>query len=262
MELIDCHCHLDGYREELDMVISRASDAGVHKMINVGTEHKDWQTHADIANIYDHIYYTVGIHPLNVSNNWEQELSEMDAYFSKKIVPVAIGEIGLDYHYLPNDSSREDIIKLQHTVFLEQLKLVNKTNCPLVVHCRDAFTDCMHLLEQANINWEKLSIHCFSGTAEDIHFLNQRGARGSFTGDITFAKNDKQRSALRQQGIDKLMLETDCPYLSPVPYRGKRNEPAYLKEIVTFAAKLLNMDTKDAAKIIYNNTMQFFELSK
>lgn len=261
MNIIDCHAHLDVYNEELPDVLSRAQSVQVSHLINIGTEKSDWLDHFELAQRYRNIDYTVGIHPLNINNDFEEEIEYLYTFFSKDKKPVAIGEIGLDYHLLPSDSTRDDVIKLQHTVLEEQLKLAKNIGCPIVIHCREAFDDCKMILEKSGVDWNKIAVHCFSCTADDILWLNSRGARGSFTGDITFAKNDKQRAALRAQGIEKLMIETDCPYLTPVPNRGKRNEPMYLRDIAKFAAKLLSISEEELSQITYRNTNEFFALN-
>ena len=151
MKIIDCHAHLDVFNDELPEVLSRAQDVDVAHMINIGTEKSDWMDHFELALKHSNIDYTVGIHPLNVNRNFEQEIEYLSTFFEKTKKPVAIGEIGLDYHYLPEDYSRNDIIKLQKIVFNEQLKCAKQLNCPIVIHCRDSFDDCKEIIEKSGI---------------------------------------------------------------------------------------------------------------
>ena len=260
MGLIDSHCHLDRFGTELMPVIRRAHSSGISHMIAVGTEPKDWEFHCQLASDIESIDYTVGLHPSNIEENWECDLEIMHKFLTSQKKPVAIGEIGLDFHFLPSDSTRETIIDLQKTVFTEQLKIANQFQLPIVIHSRDAFEECMNIVENCQCNWEKVVVHCFSESPTKVTWLNSRGARASFTGNITYPKNEVLRQSLITQGANLLMLETDCPFLTPVPYRKFQNEPFYLKETANFVAKLLNMDVSELILLTEYNTRTFFDL--
>ena len=175
--------------------------------------------------------------------------------------PVAIGEIGLDYFHLPkNHNEALSIIKNQKIAFLEQLKIAAQFNLPTIVHSRNAFSDCVTIIEQSGLPWEKVLFHCFSEGVEEIQELNDRGGYASFTGIITFKNNEFLREALQVQGIEKLILETDSPYLAPVPKRGKENEPSYLPLIGEFLSGCLEVPVEEIAQQSYCNASKFYGL--
>ncbi|MDR2200951.1 MAG: TatD family hydrolase, partial [Puniceicoccales bacterium] len=239
MNLIDTHCHLNDFGEETETVLARAKEALVESMIACGTETADWHWHYDLAKSHPHIHYTVGMHPLNVHENWERDLESLESFFQKDLPPIAIGEIGLDFHLLEKNDT--ETVALQREIFHQQLLIANKKNCPIIIHARDTLEDCRTMIDRADCDWSKIVIHCFSRDANAIRTINSRGGRGSFTGTITYNNAENVRQALVAQGTERLMLETDCPYLSPVPFRSKKNEPAFLGVIATCAANLLGI---------------------
>ncbi|UPA28658.1 MAG: TatD family hydrolase [Verrucomicrobiota bacterium] len=258
MQLIDTHCHPDYFGDQLPAVVQRASEAFVTEMIACGTNPADWPIHLKNATTYSNIHYTVGIHPTNIDNTWEQNLEVLETYCAKTPKPVAIGEIGLDYHEITGDTAA--IIASQKEVFRQQLLIAKRYDLPVVVHSRNAFDDCLTIIEQAKVDWHKIVVHCFSEGPGAINRLNARGARGSFTGIITYKSAENVRQALLTQGIERLMLETDSPYLAPVPYRSKQNEPAYVRAIANFAANLLRISEEELSSITTRNARAFFNL--
>lgn len=264
MEWIDSHCHLDGYLNKGNLleVIQRAQVVGVNQMIAIGTDLKDWEINCNLASEYpNHIAYTVGLHPCYVTETWEKVVDQLEAYFSRPTLPVALGEIGLDYFHLPKDPEAADVLKAyQQDAFKAQLDIAKQQNCPIVIHSRNAFEDTLLMIDASGVDWTKVVVHCFSYSAEQIKLLVRRGGRASFTGIITYKNAPNVQKALVEQGIDALMIETDCPYLTPEPHRGKQNEPAYVANIGLKCAELFGIEPEALAEKIAENTREFFGL--
>ena len=264
MEWIDSHCHLDGYLNQgvLSCVMKRAQAAGVHQMIAIGTCLKDWGTNHNLATENpNHIAYTVGLHPCYVTRSWGKAVDQLEAYFNRTKGPVALGEIGLDYFHLPKNSEEAIAIKsYQQCAFEAQLQIAKRQNCPIVIHSRNAFEDTLSTIDASGVAWRKVVVHCYSYSAEQIKLLNRLGGRASFTGIVTYKNAPNVQKALIEQGIDSLMIETDCPYLTPEPHRGKKNEPAYVADIGLKCAELLGIEPEILAERLAENTRRFFGL--
>lgn len=260
--IIDSHCHLDLFHEQgiLDAVLKRAYEANVKQFIAIGTNKEDWKLYKMLSQKYSEIiYYTVGVHPCEVGDDWHEQVKNIPAFFDDKCLPIGIGEIGLDYHHLPeNPKDWAQALSLQKEAFEYQLSLVKQFNCPVVIHSRNAFQDCLEMIDNSGIHWNKVVFHCFTESTNEIQILNKKGARASFTGIVTYKNAPDVRQALLKQALDLLMIETDAPYLAPVPQRGKTNEPAYLAHTATFCAALFNMEEKEFVEKIYTNTRAFF----
>jgi len=265
MEWIDSHCHLQGFqhRNDLEAALRRAADAGVHRLITVGTSPEDWvpyrEMHAAHAGTID---YTVGLHPCYVEEGWEDAVGQITPFFMPPHPPVAFGEIGLDYFHLPKDPVQAgEVILDQEAAFRQQLMLASELDCPIIIHSRDCFAECVRLIDESSIDWSRIVFHCFTYGPDEIALINQRGGRASFTGIATYKSAPRVREALRTQGISSLMLETDCPYLTPEPHRGKPNEPAYLPHIGERCSEALAVDLETLAAITSANAKKFFRLS-
>ena len=242
--LIDTHAHLDfpEYDIDRDEVVKRAEEAGVRYIITVGTDVGKAQECIEIAGTHPNVFASVGMHPHYADGLteavWRQirELSESDKV-------VAIGEVGLDYYR--NESSKEAQIAL----FRKMLYLSRERDLPVIIHCREAFDDVLDILRDFGSR-EKLKgvVHCFSGTAAEAAECLRLGLHISFTGNITFKKAEGLREVAREVPIEKMLLETDCPYLAPVPKRGKRNEPAYVVHTARFLAELKGLAYEDVAR--------------
>ncbi|MDR1458009.1 MAG: TatD family hydrolase [Puniceicoccales bacterium] len=265
MHILDTHCHLDGFYKagNLDKVLCRARDARLAHMVACGTEESDWQIHAEIASENDYINYAIGIHPANVNYNFESSLETMYRHLSnnnKK--PIAIGEIGLDYFKISERTDDvEANIKLQKLVLEQQLLMAKNQGLPVIIHARAAFEDSMDIIKKIDIDWAKIVFHCFSEGPAEIKKLNQLGGRGSITGIVTYKKADSMRESALAQGLDKLMLETDCPFLAPAPFQGKQNEPAYLREIAKFCATLFGITEQELCAVTTRNAQAFFGIN-
>tara|TARA_B100001057_G_scaffold492019_1_gene583529 strand:- start:103 stop:912 length:810 start_codon:yes stop_codon:yes gene_type:complete len=259
----DSHCHLKIFsdREDLENIISRATDSQVLKMITVGTSPKDWKLYANLVEKYgEKIEYTVGLHPCYVSSSWEKELRILSDYWGMNRVPVALGEIGLDFFRLPKDKRlASEVVDFQIEAFRKQLEIASVKKIPVIIHSRNAFSDCVNMIDESDVDWNNVVFHCFSESTQEIMEINQRGGWVSFTGILTYKSNEHLREALRATDIDRLMLETDSPYLSPIPKRGKENEPSFLPYLGSVAAETLGLNEQKFATQIFENSSKFYD---
>ncbi len=262
MSWFDSHCHLQGFWEKgtLDEALGRAEELGVSKMTTVGTSREDWDLYRTLAEKYpERIFFSAGLHPSYVERDWKTQLDGLLDFWSVNPKPVAVGEIGLDYFRLPKDEDKARETKdFQKLAFKEQLNLAQVLNLPVIVHSRNAFTDCVCLIDESGVNWKKVVFHCFSEGVPQVEQLIERGGTASFTGILTFKKNEQLREAALRQGMENLMIETDSPYLAPEPRRGKMNEPAFLHHIGQFAAKLFGVSESFLAKKTAARTEEFY----
>jgi TatD DNase family protein len=223
--LVDSHTHLDDSRfdEDREEAIARAIAAGVKRMVAVGTGGgpPDLEAGIRLAERHDCIYATVGVHPHDASKAGEEALARL-AELARHPKVIAIGEIGLDYHY---DLSPREI---QREVFARQLAIAAECRKPVVIHTREAWDDTMAMLRNVRAGG---ILHCFSGDEAQARQALDLGFHLGFGGVLTFAKADALRRAARFAPLDRIVVETDCPYLAPAPHRGKRNEPAFVVEV-------------------------------
>ena len=264
MSLIDSHCHLESFQKKGDLgaTLDRARAEGLEHLVAIGTDTDDWSVYRQLRADYpDFISYTVGMHPCHVDQDWWSQVSALASFFIPPHTPVGLGEIGLDYYHLPNDkTAAAQQVDMQEEAFRHQLDIALQLDCPLVIHSRNAFDDCVRIIDESGVDWRKVVFHCFSEGSEQVKQLNERGGRASFTGIITYKSAESVREAAREQGIERLMIETDCPYLTPVPLRGKPNEPAYLAHIAKFCANLFGMESQAFEERVTANTREFFFL--
>jgi TatD DNase family protein len=234
VKLVDSHCHLDDekFAADLDAVIERAQNAGVERMLAIGTGNgpPDLERAIRLANMHEFIYASVGVHPHDAAKATPATFEHLLALIAHPKV-LAIGEIGLDYHY--DFSPRE----VQREVFTGQLHLAVKTLKPIVIHTREAWEDTLRLIDETPPPRGGI-MHCFTGGPDEARQALDRGFHLSFGGVITFPKADQVREAARLTPDDRLLVETDAPYLAPAPHRGKRNEPAFLVETVRKLAEI------------------------
>lgn len=257
--LIDSHCHIDGeaFDAERDEVVQRAREAGVVAMLNVGTgdpNSDDFRKAIAVAEEYDGVYAAVGVHPHDAKlydDAAEEHL--IDLAKSKKV--VAWGEIGLDYYY---DHSRREV---QKEVFRRQIRTARERGLPLIIHSRDADEDTVEILTD-ECSWEGFRgvMHCFGGTVEMAKALLPLGFYISFAGNVTFKKAEGLRDAAKVVPLDRLLVETDCPYLTPVPFRGKRNEPAYVVHTAKFLAEFFGVEFEALAAQTTRNFIELFRI--
>jgi TatD DNase family protein len=261
---IDSHCHLDGPRFDSDreQVIARAREAGIVNILAVGTG--DGPGTLDcaikIANEHDSVYATVGIHPHEAKLATDGDFAQL-SQLARKPKVIAWGEIGLDYYY---DHSPRDT---QKKVFIRQMELARAAKLPIVIHCRpsennhDAWEDCLALIEQ---HWKPSGVggvlHCFTSTWPHAKRALDMGFMISFAGNVTFPRAHQIRDSALLAPLDRIFIETDSPFLAPVPFRGKRNEPAYVKEVARQIGELRGLSTDEIGAQTTQNFRRFFHL--
>ncbi|MFP6901968.1 MAG: TatD family hydrolase [Opitutales bacterium] len=264
MSLFDSHCHIDRFFHNgtLEEVFVRARVSGVDQLVAIGTEPEDWKVYRDLTKAYpEKMAYTVGLHPNEVEEGWPRDIETLKDRLALDPAPVAIGEIGLDYFRLPKEEAKAATPKaLQKAAFARQLEMAKEANLPVVIHCRASFGDCVRMIDESGVDWGKVVFHCFSEGSVEMERLLERGGRASFTGIITYGNAENVRQAALAQGMDNLMLETDSPYLSPEPVRGKPNEPANLRHIAEFCAALFNTDLESLSCRTTVNAKAFYGL--
>jgi TatD DNase family protein len=273
MTLVDSHCHLEGFARAgtLDAVLANAAAVGVETLVAIGTEPPDWTLYRELAQTHTahtahtahttavRIVHTVGLHPCEVGAGWEGAVAQLPAFFAQTPRPVALGEVGLDYFHLPKDAAEIERVKAwQHAAFRAQLALAREHHAPVVVHARKAFGDCVRLIDESGVDWQRVVFHCFSEGADEVRTLNQRGGRASFTGVLTYPNAANIREACVAQGIEHCMVETDAPYLAPQAVRGQRCEPAFVRHTAEFAADLLGLRIEDFATQTTRNAREFY----
>lgn len=265
MTLIDTHTHLDRFARtgELPAVLARARDAGLAGMIAIGTEPEDWALYRELvsANI-GFVHYAVGLHPCSVDANWRVAVDRLEAWRDVHPAPVAIGETGLDRFHLPKDdpAGAAQLFAQQQESFRAHLALARLWDLPVVVHSRGAGAECIALIDETGFDWSRVVFHCFAEGPDLMRELNRRGGRGSFTGIVTYKNAENVRQAALVQGLDRLMVETDAPYLPPEPHRGKRNEPAYAAYTAAALAGLFGIAPDELAGTATRNARAFFRL--
>lgn len=261
--LIDTHTHLESFvrKGELENALSRAREAGVGAMITIGTSTDDWVLYRDIAaRNPTFVFYSAGLHPCSVDASWEREVAGLSAYWSgPEPRPVALGECGLDRFHLPKDATEsEQILAWQKSAFEVQLDLAKRLACPVVVHSRGAFAECVEIIDASGVDWSRVVFHCFTEGEAEMRALLERGGWGSFTGILTYKSAEALRAAARLQGLERVMLETDAPYLTPVPHRGKPNEPAFIRHTAEYAAELFGVGYDELARVSSENARRVF----
>jgi TatD DNase family protein len=253
--LIDSHAHIQGkeYAGEVEAVIDRARAAGVETIIAVGGA-GDMSSNAEAVNLADtfsDVYATVGMHPHDAKDVGADELRSLAALAASPKV-IAIGETGLDYYY---NYSPHDV---QRRVFSEFIHMALDTGLPIVVHERDAAHEAADLLRGEGAGGLRGVIHCFTGNKDAARAYLELGFYLSFTGIITFKNAGALREVVRQVPLERMLVETDSPYLTPVPHRGKRNEPAYVRFVAETIAQVKEMPVEEVARATTRNVKQLF----
>jgi TatD DNase family protein len=262
---VDSHAHLDGkqFDSDREQVISRARDAGVETIVAIGNGDGPGSLDCGIrlAEKFDFMYATVGIHPHEAQLATDADFAELERLARRPRV-IAWGEIGLDYFY--DHSPRE----LQQQVFVRQMELAREVRLPIIIHCRpsannseDAWEDCLRLIGQ---HWAPSGLggilHCFTGSWTHAKRALDMGFMISFAGNVTFPKAQPIRDAAKEVPVDRMLIETDSPYLAPVPYRGKRNEPAFVKETARQIGELRGLSMEQVGEQTTANFHRFFSL--
>jgi TatD DNase family protein len=253
VKLVDSHCHLDDekFADDFDAVVERARAAGVERMMAIGTGDgpPDLEVAVRLADAHDCFYATVGVHPHDASKATAASFERLRELAAHPKV-LAIGEIGLDYHY---DFSPRDV---QQEVFRAQLRLAEAAGKPVVIHTREAWEDTLRLIDERPPR--ALIMHCFTGGETEARQCLERGFYLSFGGVLTFPKAENVREAARIVPDERLLVETDAPYLAPVPHRGKRNEPAFLVDTVRKLAEVRGAGEEQMAALTTQNFDRLF----
>jgi len=256
MRYFDTHCHLDfpDYDKDREEVIKRAKESGVEYMVNVGVNVESSKKCIDIAKKYDFIFATCGIHPSEVDKCNESDLKEIKRIGKNKKV-VAIGEIGLDFYYGKDNKEK------QIEIFISQLKIASDLSLPVIIHQRESKNEIIEVFEKMKRNLsEKIVFHCFGFDEKLAQYCEENGFFISFTGIITFKNASGVRKIAKNFHLERIMAETDSPYLSPSPLRGKRNEPVRVRYIVEEIANQKGRDIKEISEKIFCNSINFFSI--
>jgi TatD DNase family protein len=256
MNFIDSHAHLDlpEFKKDIYDVICRAKESGIENIITIGIGVQECKTAMRIAENYPSVYAAIGIHPHNAKSLDLKTLDFLENNVKTKKV-VALGEMGLDF--FRNHSSKEDQIR----AFRAQLDLAKSVKLPVIIHDRDAHDETLSILKEEKAGLIGGVIHCFSGDAEMAFKCIDMGFYISIPGTVTFKNSKEQIEVARKIPIEKILIETDSPFLSPVPYRGKRNEPLYVKYVAEEIAKIKNIQLEDVARTTVANTKKLFSLT-
>ncbi len=253
---IDTHAHLTDrqFSDDVDIVIENAFQSGIRKIITSGYDLKSSQDAILLAQQYEGLFVSVGVYPENIYE-YNEEVENEIIKLAQNSKVVAIGEIGLQY--TANMPSKEK----QKEVFLKQLKLAYELKKPVVIHCRDAYMDMLNLLkDNKNLISNGGTFHCFSGSIEIAKEILELGFHVSVGGVSTFKNAVSVKEMVKFLPIDRIVLETDCPYLTPTPFRGKRNEPKYILSIAENLAQIKNINIEDVGKKTSENARRLFNL--
>jgi TatD DNase family protein len=249
---IDTHCHIskEDY-DDIDLIINENREAGIDKIIVSGCTRESIIETLDLSDKYDDIYVTIGYHPSEASLTTDDDLLKLEEQINSTNKVVGVGEIGLDYHY-----GKEDI-ELQKELFIKQMNIAEKYKLPVVIHSRDATEDTINILKEfPNVIGD---IHCFSGSVETANIYVSMGYKIGIGGVVTF-KNSNLYKVVESIGVANILLETDAPYLTPVPYRGQQNSSKYIPLIADRIAEILNITVDEVSKITLNNSFSLFDL--
>jgi TatD DNase family protein len=255
--LFDTHVHLnaDQFEEDLEEVIGRAQAEGVSHMVVVGFDRPTITKAMELAEAYDFIFACVGWHPVDAIDMTDEDLAWIEELAAHPKV-VAIGEMGLDYHW---DKSPKDV---QKDVFRRQIRLAKKVKLPIVIHNRDATADVVEILREEGAGEVGGIMHCYSGSVEVAKECLDMNFYISLGGPVTFKNAKKPKEVAEAVPLEKLLIETDCPYLAPHPYRGKRNEPAYVKLVAEQIAELKGLAFEEVAEATTQNAKRLFGINR
>ncbi len=251
--MIDTHAHLNDekFAGDLDQVIERALAASVTRTVVCGYDLSSSKAAVEMAGRYDPVYATVGLHPHDAKHLGPDTISEIEE-LSHAAKVIAIGEIGLDFHY--NFSPPED----QHRAFEAQLELAERVKLPVVVHSRESNDEALQVIKSAGANIVGCVFHYFSGDENFARQVLDEGFYVGIDGPVTYKKSDMQRRVVDMTPLDRLLIETDCPYLAPVPHRGRRNEPAYVALVAEEIARVKGLPVADIDRATTENAERLF----
>ncbi|WMT29066.1 TatD family hydrolase [Bacillus aerius] len=254
--LFDTHAHLNAeqYNEDLEQVIERAKSEKVEKIVVVGFDRPTITRAMELIEAYDFMYAAIGWHPVDAIDMTDEDLAWIKELSQHEKV-VAIGEMGLDYYW---DKSPKDV---QQAVFRRQIALAKEVNLPIIIHNRDATEDVVTILKEEGAAEVGGIMHCFTGSLEIAKACMEMNFYISFGGPVTFKNATKPKEVVKDIPSDRLLIETDCPYLTPAPFRGKRNEPSYVKYIAEQIAELREMSFEELAALTTENAKKVFRIN-
>jgi len=277
--LIDSHAHLNfkDFKNDLEVVLENAKTAGVLKIINVGSQLTTSERAVKLAQEYEEFYAAVGLHPIHLesveveeeNDKFTSRAEEFDYDVYKKLAQnskvVAIGECGLDYYHVPAELDLEKVIAKQKTVFVQHINLAKDLDLPLILHCRgtkensdQAYKEMLAILDQEG--YFKGVIHCFGASLTAAQEFIKRGFYVGFTGVVTFKNAKDLQNVAREIPLERILIETDCPYLAPEPHRGMRNEPAYVVEVGKKIGDIRRVEFMEVEKQLEKNIFEVFGL--
>lgn len=248
--LFDTHVHLNDpiYKQDLEQVITNALNDNIKIMLVVGYDLETSKKAIELANQYPFIYASVGIHPSESLTQYDKDLKELETLITSKV--IAIGEIGLDYHYDNIDKNK------QKDLFIKQIKLASKYKLPIIIHSRDACLDTYNILKEYQKEYQKGIMHCYSYSLEMAHEFINLGFKLGIGGVLTYKNAKELKRVIENTSLEHLVLETDAPYLTPTPFRGKRNEPRYVKYVAQELAKIKNISISEIEQITTKNALE------
>ena len=254
--LFDTHAHLNDekFNEDREEVIARAQENGISYICNIGYNRETIQSSLELARRYDFIYTAIGWHPQDAITMTDEDLAWIEKQATEEKKVVAIGEIGLDYYW---DTSPKDV---QHDVFRKQIRLAKKLKLPIIIHDREAHQDIIDILKEEKAEEVGGIMHCFSGSPEMAEQCIKMNFYISLGGPVTFKNAKKPKEVAEAVPLDRLLIETDCPYLTPEPYRGKRNESGYVRYVAEKIAEIKNISIVEMAQITTENAKKIFQI--
>ena len=256
MRIIDVHAHYEDerYNEDREDRLNRQFASGVEYIINAGAGIQSSKGALDISNNHKNVYCTIGIHPQYVEEG--ENIEDLRKLYVENLKDkiVAIGEIGLDYHYT------KEFKEEQKKLFKDQLEFAYEVGLPVQIHSRDASVDTVEVLESTDKKPEKIMFHCFDLNEQTAKYIKEKGYKISVGGNITYKRTDTAIRVIKEMPIENIMTETDAPYLAPVPHRGERNESINISYVIEKIAEIKEMDKDEVAKIVYNNAIEFYGL--
>lgn len=253
--LIDTHTHIDleNFKDRFDEVLANAKEYGVEKVVIPGVEPKGFERILALSEKYDNVYGAVGVHPEDV-NAFNDEAANLMREYLKHDKIIAVGEIGLDYYW---DKSQ---VELQKEIFEKQILIAKEAGKPVLVHDREAHQDCFEILKKTKAGDVGVVMHCFSGSPEFAMECVREGFYIALGGVVTFKNSKKAKEVAQVVPLDRLLLETDAPYMAPVPFRGKENEPAYVKFVAQEIADLRGISFDEVAQATTENAQRLLRV--
>ncbi len=253
LRFFDTHAHLtdEAFAADVSLVINRAFNEDITQMVSIGLDEESSRRAQQLAHQYK-IWFTAGVHPSESAKITTDSIKGIEELLSDERC-VGVGEIGLDY-YWPDPPPPPQI-----RCFHQMLEIASRTRQPVIIHQRNSYEDVLRILDEYQLEGKGI-FHCFGGSVEQVKEVTSRGFYVSFAGNVTYKKAQMEET-IRAVPLERLLIETDCPYLAPVPFRGKRNEPAYVKFTATTVAEILRLSLEELSRIMYKNSMTVFGIN-